>query len=83
MVYLSLIAKIATKASKTTGGGVEVPQNPVMESPYMIELRHFVECVEKDKEPSVTGEDALRAIEMSLGTLKSIETGKPVEFPLI
>ncbi len=75
--------KIATKASKTTGGGVEVPQNPVMESPYMIELRHFVECVEKDKEPSVTGEDALRAIEMSLGTLKSIETGKPVEFPLI
>ena len=75
--------KIATKASKSGGGGVEVPQNPVMESPYMIELRHFVKCVMDGREPEVTGEDALRAVEMSLGILKSIETGKPVKFPLI
>jgi len=75
--------KIVTKASKSGGGGVEVPQNPVMESPYMIELRHFVKCVMDGREPEVTGEDALRAVEMSLGILKSIETGKPVKFPLI
>jgi UDP-N-acetylglucosamine 3-dehydrogenase len=75
--------KIGMKVSKAGGGGVEVPQNPVNESPYAMELRHFVKCVEEDKEPEVTGEDALRALELSLAALESIRTGMPVKLPLM
>lgn len=44
--------------------------------PLMIELRHFVDCVENDKEPLVTGEDGLNALKLALLTKKSAETGK-------
>lgn len=74
--------RVATKVAKGAGGGVEVPQNPVNESPYTMELRHFLQCVEKDEEPEVTGEDALRALEIALGALGSIKTGMPVQLPL-
>jgi len=75
--------KVATKSAKSAGGGVEVPQNPVLESPYTTELKHFVKSVEEDKEPPVTGEDALRAIEIAIAALESMKTGKPIVFPLI
>jgi predicted dehydrogenase len=75
--------KVEKKIKEGAGGGVEVPQNPVIESPYTMELRHFIECVEADKDPDVTGEDALRALEISLGTLESIKTGVPVQLPLM
>ncbi|HGJ64561.1 TPA: gfo/Idh/MocA family oxidoreductase [bacterium] len=75
--------KVATKSAKSSGGGVEVPQNPVLESPYTTELKHFVKSVEEDKEPPVTGEDALRAIEIAIAALESMKTGKPIVFPLI
>jgi UDP-N-acetylglucosamine 3-dehydrogenase len=74
--------KVAMKVAGGAGGGVEVPQNPVNESPYTMELRHFVQCVEEDREPEVTGEDALRALEIALGALESIKTGMPVQLPL-
>ena len=61
---------------------MEVPQNPVNVSPYTMELAHFVHCVAEDKEPEVTGEDALRALEIALGSLESIKTGMPVQLPL-
>ena len=75
--------KIGLKAAKAGGGGVEVPQNPVNESPYKLEIEHFVKSIEEDKEPEVTGEDALRALEISLATLESIRTGMPVKLPLM
>ncbi|HGE73046.1 TPA: gfo/Idh/MocA family oxidoreductase [Candidatus Poribacteria bacterium] len=75
--------RIVTKSAKAGGGGVEVPQNPVIESPYTTELKYFIDAVKNDKEPPVTGEDALRAIEIAIASLKSMETGKPIIFPLI
>lgn len=73
---------VSKKASEGGGGGVEVPQSPVNVSPYTMELAHFIQCVIEDKEPEVTGEDALRALEIALGTLESIKTGMPVQLPL-
>ena len=74
--------RVAMKAAVGAGGGVEVPQSPVNVSPYAMELDHFVKCVKEDKEPEVTGEDALRALEIALSALKSIKTGMPVQLPL-
>ncbi|MBD3182685.1 gfo/Idh/MocA family oxidoreductase [Candidatus Poribacteria bacterium] len=75
--------KVSKKSSDSGEGGVEVPQNPVNESPYTMELRHFIQSVAEDKEPEVTGEDALRALEIALAALQSIKTGEPMQFPLI
>ncbi len=65
---------------KDTGGGrgVAVPESPIKESPYLLELKHFVNCVINNKEPDITGKDALKALEISLAALESIETGRPV-----
>ncbi|RKY01795.1 gfo/Idh/MocA family oxidoreductase [Candidatus Poribacteria bacterium] len=57
---------------------VEVPESPVNESPYLREIRHFVECVAQDKEPEITGRDALEAIRIAIAALDSMKTGKPV-----
>ncbi|WP_152398623.1 Gfo/Idh/MocA family protein [Paenibacillus cellulositrophicus] len=60
------------------GGGVPVPESPVEENPYSQELRHFLNCIEQDKEPIVTVEDAYEALRIALSALKSMETGRPV-----
>ena len=48
---------------------------------YIAEARHFVECIIKEQEPAVTGEDGKRALEGVLAANWSIETGRPVDLP--
>jgi UDP-N-acetylglucosamine 3-dehydrogenase len=58
--------------------GIVVPQRAELESPYPRELKHFIQCCEKNKKPLITVEDGLRALTVSLSCLESIETGRPV-----
>jgi len=48
---------------------------------YIAEARHFVECIIKEEEPAVTGEDGKRALEGVLAANRSIETGMSVDLP--
>jgi predicted dehydrogenase len=48
---------------------VEVSKN----EPLRLELEHFVHCMETRETPAVSGEDALRALEVALGILDKIE----------
>ena len=48
---------------------------------YIAEARHFVDCIIKEQEPAVTGEDGKRALEGVLAANRSIETGRPVDLP--
>lgn len=57
---------------------VHVPESPLGKSPYLLELEHFVDCVLHDKQPCITGEDAYKAVEISLAALQSIRTGRAV-----
>jgi len=43
------------------------------------EDRYFIDCVVKDTEPAVTGEDGLKALKISYGMLESNRTGKTVK----
>jgi predicted dehydrogenase len=61
-----------------TGAGVAVPESPLKESPYTLELKHFVNCVQNNKEPEITGDDALAALEVSLAAIESIKSGEVV-----
>ena len=42
------------------------------------EIMHFVECVQKDKTPAVTGQDGKGAVEIVCAIAESIETQQPV-----
>jgi predicted dehydrogenase len=41
----------------------------------------FVETLRSGKEPRATGQDALKALEVTLGAYESIRTGKPLRLP--
>ena len=58
--------------------GVAVPESPLYDSPYFLEIKHFVDCIEQGTDPLINGEEALKAMEISLAAIESIRTGKPV-----
>lgn len=64
---------------ETKKAGVAIPESPTAQNPYALELQHFIDCIEGDCAPSITAEDGMRAVEISLAALESLKTGKPVE----
>lgn len=46
---------------------------------YILELTHFLDCVKKNKKPSVTGEDGRRVVEIVLAAKRSAHEGRNVE----
>jgi predicted dehydrogenase len=45
---------------------------------YLAEMEHFVHAVQRNSQPSVTGHDGLKAVEMVLAANQSLRTGGPV-----
>lgn len=52
----------------------EIDNNFVNTFYYVI--KHFIDCVQQDKKPFVTGEEGRRIVEIMLAAYKSAETGK-------
>lgn len=46
-----------------------------------LEVEHFFECVLRDEEPLVTGEDGRRSLEIALAAERSIAEDRPVSLP--
>lgn len=57
-------------------------QDPIDEvlrkDPYRLELEHFLSCVRTGDEPTVTADDAIEAMRISLAARESVERGEPV-----
>lgn len=70
--------KTSLKAGPEGKAAVEVPESPLAESPYLQQIRHFLECVRTGSAPAVSLEDAREAVRTSLAALESCETGQPV-----
>jgi UDP-N-acetylglucosamine 3-dehydrogenase len=49
------------------------------EEPLKLELLHFVDCVQHDKKPLVSGEDGRHALAVALAAIESARTGKVCE----
>lgn len=67
-----------SRAKKDGTGGVAVPESPLKENPYLLELKHFIACLEKGADPIVSAEDAYEAMRIALAAIESVQTGKPV-----
>ena len=53
---------------------VHVPEQDT----FLLEVQHFIECVHAGKEPSTSGREERKPLEVVLAAYKSMETGKPV-----
>jgi predicted dehydrogenase len=71
--------RVQVRAAEGKAPGVAVPESPVAESPYLLEDRHFVGCIEEGDTPVVTAADAILAARVALAAAQSAETGKAVE----
>jgi UDP-N-acetylglucosamine 3-dehydrogenase len=60
------------------GASTAVPESPLAASPFQVELEHFLNCILEDKQPLVSMDDAVKALELSWAALDSIRTGQPV-----
>lgn len=58
--------------------GVAVPESPLAENPYFLEIEHFLTCLERGLEPEVKAEDGFQAIRIALSAIESVKLGKPV-----
>jgi UDP-N-acetylglucosamine 3-dehydrogenase len=64
---------------KTAGSrGVEVPESPLNNNPYFLELEHFIKCIGTGEQPVVTAKDGLKAIEIATAAQRSSELGRPI-----
>ena len=60
--------------------GVNVPRSPLAESPYPIELRHFLDRL-ADGAPFLTdGDEATRSLAAALAVLEAVRTGNVIPF---
>jgi UDP-N-acetylglucosamine 3-dehydrogenase len=49
------------------------------EEPLKLELMHFIDCVQHDKQPLISGEEGRHALEVALAAVESARTGKACE----
>jgi predicted dehydrogenase len=45
-------------------------------------IQDFVECIEQRREPSITGNDGLRALEVAIAAYQAAQLGRPITLPL-
>lgn len=74
-------APLRVSMHEAEGGAVAavaIPENPVDESPFLREIRHFLECVESGAPFRVGPRDALAALRIALAAIESSRSGFPV-----
>jgi UDP-N-acetylglucosamine 3-dehydrogenase len=69
---------VAKQEAGGGGGGVAVPESPLAEDPYLLEIKHFVDSVEAGQPPSITAVDGMKAVEIALAAIESARTGKVI-----
>ncbi len=57
---------------------IAVPRSPLLEDPYVVEIKHFYDVLAHGATPRVTAEDGLAALKLALAAIESAQTGQPV-----
>jgi predicted dehydrogenase len=65
-----------TRTGKTTAS--RVPTSPMIEDPYVTEIKHFYDVIANDAVPRVTAADGLAALRIALSAIESARTGQRV-----
>jgi predicted dehydrogenase len=59
-------------------GGVALPESPLAENPYLVELRQWIDHIVRGAPLRVTPEDALKALQAGLAAMESAATGRVI-----
>ncbi|MFV1966307.1 MAG: Gfo/Idh/MocA family protein, partial [Pirellulaceae bacterium] len=71
----------AVEKAETTKGWTFAIYEEEWNYGYWDEMRHFVDCVQNDREPLVSGEDARAVMEVLFAAYESAGTGRKVKLP--
>ncbi|MDP4284147.1 MAG: Gfo/Idh/MocA family oxidoreductase [Bacteroidota bacterium] len=71
----------AMEKADTTAGWSFTVSEEVFNQGYPHELKHFIECVQQDKQPLVTGEDGRAVLEIIYAAYASAGEGKKIMLP--
>jgi predicted dehydrogenase len=73
--------RLRLKETEAAKGGVIVPSSPLAaeDNPYLREIRHFLECVERGEEFRVTARDAMAAVQIGCAARQSALERRPVK----
>lgn len=74
----SIPIKAALRKSKASLIGGSPLESPLKTTPHQLELEHFIHCLRTGAKPVSTAEDGLKALEISLAALESVQSGQPV-----
>lgn len=83
MVTMGGSPRSSLAVSTAAGRTVDTPRGDVelFRDAYAAELVEFTEAVREGRTPSVTGEDARRALAIALAAVESVSSGAPVGVP--
>ncbi len=56
-----------------------IPTSPLIEDPFFLQMKNFLEVLTTDKTPRVTAEDGLAAVQIGLAAIESIRSGRQVQ----
>ncbi|MGQ9513918.1 MAG: Gfo/Idh/MocA family protein [Thermoproteota archaeon] len=82
LVGEELEIRIGDKVEKITGETLEKDTLTVKGDPHPLQCRDFIDSIIEDREPIVTGESALKSVEVVTAVYQSALQGKPVKLPL-
>lgn len=68
----------ALNINRSSESGVAIPQSLDVDSPYDLEIAHFIEALHKDLPFRVTPDDAYQALRVALAAQASALTGKSI-----
>lgn len=55
------------------------PADSLVESPYLVQLREFVQGIRGELQPRVNADDGVMAVKIARAAIESVRTGRPVE----
>ncbi len=67
-------------APSTGAAGVAVPTGGLVDDPYLLQMRDVIRWFTGGPSPRSSGEDALEALRLALGAIKSMRSGRPMTF---
>lgn len=69
------------KKKKSTGGGASDP-SAIGHHGHAMQIKDFVDAINKDRPPAVDGYEGRRSVEIIMAIYKAAQTGKTVKLPL-
>ncbi|MBI3961684.1 MAG: Gfo/Idh/MocA family oxidoreductase [Deinococcus sp.] len=78
---VNLDSDSANSLVTVTSGGQRIEESPLPEDDYVLEIRHFVDCLARHQSPEIPPEEAISALALALAARTSLLKGKPVAVP--